>query len=617
MGISWLSRGRTRMLSCTENWDIWGRFCDLDMVRSSGFNSFYGGFTRSKGKPSAGRKTIAMRREVISKTPGIVKTLKDSGMHVITYVWTGGFDRKYHDEASAEKFKGEFVGPPPTWIRDVKDYVRACYVNPDWIEEVASDVAVQMTEGGSDGIFFDVLVPLNHCVCKHCQAKFKEDTGLDLKSMPMPAFSEPAMDQTSGEGWSAQERIDFSSKDYRDYFFWRMDTFIDFFRQVRKRVEDLTGRRPVCVGNFHSSHPEYVYCITLAAGVLDGVYFEEGVNYPPNSLVYAFKAGGAAMPGAAPLVVTRVAEAIPTPSMQKVALAEGVAFGGYFTPWGYYIHESDDLEDATRQCNEFFAEHEDMLADQSDLANVALIQSLTSDIFYWQRERPAVRAMSVFLTDLHTPFEFLMAENGLDAERLGKYALLVLSNTGMVSEADLATFRAYMDAGGKIIATGDEAFCFDETMKRRDNRPEHKNLFYIAGCPEREFTDNRIIGPDYFCEFATPSGELAETIQRHATPPMIETSARTSTSINLTESDEDILVHMVNLHVNMRLSQLFIRLDRDVSLRVRVPGGVKSATLLSPDIEGGSGPIDFTQNGDYVELKIPEVKHYVIVKLQK
>ena len=83
-------------------------------------------------------------------------------MHVITYVWTGGFDRKYHDEASAEKFKGEFVGPmPPAWIRDVKDYVRSCYNNPDWIEEIASDVTVQMTEGGSDGIFFDVLVPPN------------------------------------------------------------------------------------------------------------------------------------------------------------------------------------------------------------------------------------------------------------------------------------------------------------------------------------------------------------------------------------------------------------------------------------------------------------------------
>ncbi|MDY7009690.1 MAG: hypothetical protein SVV80_02925 [Planctomycetota bacterium] len=323
------------------------------------------------------------------------------------------------------------------------------------------------------------------------------------------------------------------------------------------------------------------------------------------------------MPGAAPLVVTRVAEAIPTPSMQKVALSEGVAFGGYFTPWGFYIHESDDLEDATRQCNEFFAKHEDILADQSDLANVALIQSLTSDIFYWQREHPAARSMAVFLTDLHVPFELLLAENGLDTERLGKYALLILSNTGMVPEADLATFRTYMDAGGKIIATGDDAFCFDETMKRRGRRPEHKNLFYIAGCPEREYTDNRIIGPDYFCEFATPSGELADAVRRHATPPMLETSARTSTAINLTESDTEILVHMVNLHANMRLTQLFIRPDRDVNLRVRVPGGVKSATLLSPDIEGGSKPIDFTQDGELVELNVPEVVHYLLVRLRK
>lgn len=39
--------------------------------------------------------------------------------------------------------------------------------------------------------------------------------------------------------------------------------------------------------------------------------------------------------------------------------------------------------------------------------------------------------------------------------------------------------------------------------------------------------------------------------------------------------------------------------------------------LLSPDIEGGSKPIDFTQDGELVELNVPEVVHYLLVRLRK
>ncbi len=615
MGISWLSRGRARMLSCTEYFSGTGRFCDTDMIRRAGFNSHYGAFLPNPD--AAGKRTAAIRREVIGKVSGQVKILTDSGVHVITYLWTGGFDRRLYDKTSAEKFKGEFAGPPAAWVEVVKDYVRACYSNPDWIEEVAGDVVVQMEEGGSEGIFFDVTVPLNHCICKHCCGRLKEDLGLDLKSMPLPAFSEVALDQMSDESDESRERIDFSDKNYRDYLKWRLGTYVDFFRQVRKKVKERIGREPVCLTNSHSNRPEYIYCYLQSAGVLDGVYLEEGLNYPPNSLVYPFKVGCAAMEGAAPLVVTRVKEGIPTAPMLKSALAEGVAFGGYFTPWGFYPNESEELVDALRQYNEFFRLHEDMLADQTDLANVAVIQSLTSDMFYWQRRHAAAEHMSLLLADMHVPFELLLAENGLDAERLGKYALLILPNMGMVSQAEMATLQAYLDAGGKIIATGDEALCFDETMKRRDDRPSHKNLTYIAGCPEEEYANNRTTGPDYFCRFTGPTGQLADLIRQHATPAMLETDARVPTAINLTESDEEVLVHMVNLHVNMLLTQLFIRPDRDVRLRIRMPEGVKAATLLSPDIEGGSQTIDFTQDGEYVELNVPEVVHYTIVKLQK
>jgi hypothetical protein len=67
----------------------------------------------------------------------------------------------------------------------------------------------------------------------------------------------------------------------------------------------------------------------------------------------------------------------------------------------------------------------------------------------------------------------------------------------------------------------------------------------------------------------------------------------------------------------MRLTQLFIRQNRNVRLRVRVADRVKACTLLSPDIEGGTQSLDFTQDGEWVELKVPEVVHYVIVRVQK
>jgi hypothetical protein len=171
-----------------------------ETVGNASFSSFYyTGFNYADGTPSAGKKSVAVRQKVIEQRRGVVKDMVDSGAGVVTYLWVGGFDRRYHDQASAEKFKGEFAGPPPAWVREVKDYVRACYNNPNWIEEIVDDVVVQMEEGDSEGIFFDVTAPLNHCICKHCRRRLKEETGLDLDSMPMPAFSEPALDQTSGE----------------------------------------------------------------------------------------------------------------------------------------------------------------------------------------------------------------------------------------------------------------------------------------------------------------------------------------------------------------------------------------------------------------------------------
>jgi hypothetical protein len=605
------------MLSCTEDWDRNGRFGDIEMIKNAGFNSFYGGFIRTGGSPSAGKKNIDVRREIIGKHSGVVRSLIESGVHVVTYLWVGGFDRRYHEHASADKLKGEFPGSPAAWIKDVKDYVRACYNNPDWIEEVVNDVAAQMEEGDSEGIFFDVTVPLNHCICRHCQERLGKELSLDIDSLPLPAFSEPALDQAGGEDRNSYERIDFSNKAYRDYFKWRMDTYIDFFRQVRRAVEERTGLRPIFLTNSHSSRPEYIYCYLLSNGVLDGIYFEEGLNYPPNSLVYPLKIGAAAMPGAAPLVVTRVSEGIPTTSMMKVALAEGAAFGGYLTPWGFYIHESKELADAVMQYNKFFKKYEGILAAQADRASVAIIQSLYSDIFYGQGNPSAAKAMAIFLTDMHVPFEILLLEQGINSERLGKYTLVILPDAGMVSEADMTTLQCYMDSGGKIIATGNESLCFDENMNRRRHRPVHESLFYIDGCPEREHADSRIVGPDYFCEFAEPGGELADAVQQNAVPSILETNARVSVAINLTESDRDVLVHMVNFHVNMRLTQLFIRPANNISLRLRMAERIESCELLSPDIENQVQPLDFVQKNGYVELTVPQVVHYIIVRLKK
>jgi hypothetical protein len=74
---------------------------------------------------------------------------------------------------------------------------------------------------------------------------------------------------------------------------------------------------------------------------------------------------------------------------------------------------------------------------------------------------------------------------------------------------------------------------------------------------------------------------------------------------------------MVNLAVNMRLTGLSIQPERDVRLRVRLEERVNEATLLSPDIEGPAQPLDFTQDGEYVELTVPQVVHYAIIRLMK
>ncbi|MDE2500450.1 MAG: ThuA domain-containing protein [Alphaproteobacteria bacterium] len=112
--------------------------------------------------------------------------------------------------------------------------------------------------------------------------------------------------------------------------------------------------------------------------------------------------------------------------------------------------------------------HDKYFRDTENLARVALVNSshtYADDLR--QKVADAQNGYYQALVESRIPFE--MADDRLlDPEHLSRYRVLVLPNIAVLSDAQCAQLRAYVKAGGRIVATG-ETSLHDETGKRRAN----------------------------------------------------------------------------------------------------------------------------------------------------
>lgn len=154
-----------------------------------------------------------------------------------------------------------------------------------------------------------------------------------------------------------------------------------------------------------------------------------------------------------------------------VASATANGMRAWFTKFGGTVPDARWLP-VVKDIYHWQADHENYLRNTSSIARVGLVYSQqTARMFGLDESKTTVEAPFLgyyqALIESRTLFE-LVHDQRLDADDLSGYKVLILPNIASLSDKQCDQLRAFVAAGGSIIATSQTSL-FDEDGKQREN----------------------------------------------------------------------------------------------------------------------------------------------------
>jgi hypothetical protein len=124
-----------------------------------------------------------------------------------------------------------------------------------------------------------------------------------------------------------------------------------------------------------------------------------------------------------------------------------------------------------RKYFQWMARHDVHFMNKRPIANIAVVMGQRTQLFYKPPRGAAMReymdGMYYALLEGRFLFDFVH-EDKLAPEDLAKYTALLLPNTALLSDRQCRQLRAYVDAGGSMLATF-ETSLYDERGRRRQD----------------------------------------------------------------------------------------------------------------------------------------------------
>jgi len=124
-----------------------------------------------------------------------------------------------------------------------------------------------------------------------------------------------------------------------------------------------------------------------------------------------------------------------------------------------------------RQYFNWMAKHEPHFINTRPIANIGVVMGQRTHLFY---SPPAGSTMQQHISGMYFAllegrflFDFVHEEK-LAAQELSKYSALILPNVALLSDEQIRQIRAYVDAGGSLLATFQTSL-FTERNERRDD----------------------------------------------------------------------------------------------------------------------------------------------------
>jgi len=351
----------------------------------------------------------------------------------------------------------------PDWIaRDAEgrprrhwampDYWVTCGLGPynfEFMREVVREIAERYD---IDGIFANRWSGSGMCWCDHCRRNFRAFAGRDL----------PRTGDRSDPAWTAWR--EFSNQ--RLFELW--DALDAAVRSVRPQAAfipntggganaELNMKRAGERAPFLVADRQARYGVQLA--------WANG----KNAREYRAALGGKPVAGIISVGLEapyRWKDSVQQPAEIQLWAADGMAHG--MRPWITKFNAKPLDMRWLRPVEELFAwhaRHERYFRNEANLARAAIVYSQQTALRVAADADDFIRGAFHALIEARIPFE--MAHDGmLDAEHVRGYRALILPNIAVLSEAQCAQLRAFVEGGGGLVATH-ETSLYEEGGRRR------------------------------------------------------------------------------------------------------------------------------------------------------
>jgi hypothetical protein len=340
---------------------------------------------------------------------------------------------------------------PEMWV--------TCALGPynfEFMTEVKREI---MSRYKVDGIFINRWDGSGACYCEHCARNFRAATGHEL-----PRNSDP------------------QNPARRAHLLWRQQRLFELWRLWDAEVRKINPNSCVIpnTGGGAASSLDMKRIGELAPTLMADRQARRGLAAPwangKNAKEFRATMGRKPIVGIFSVGVEepyRWKDSVQSEAEIRIWALDGIANGlrPWFTKFSGVLHDRRWL----RVVEDIYRWHhraERYLRPETPLARVALVYSQQTAWFYGgdrQRERLEDHTLGWYqaLIEARVPFE-MVHDRLLDASHVGQFKTLILPNVAALSDAQCEQLRAFVKAGGSLIATYETSLC-NEWGERRKN----------------------------------------------------------------------------------------------------------------------------------------------------
>jgi hypothetical protein len=330
-------------------------------------------------------------------------------------------------------------------------------MNFEFMTEVNKEIVIRY---GVDGIFSNRWAGSGLCYCKNCKKLFREKAGLELpKEM---VLSDP------------------SYKAYIDFHEERLFELCKLWDEEIKKISPYARFIPNSGGGALSGLD------MRQLGDYSDILFADRQSRSKHMPLWANGQNGKefrAVMGNKPIGgifhmgfedFHRWKDSVQGSDEIRLFVSDGVAHGlrVWFTKFHGKIYDRRWLEPVKELYNRY-ADWEPYLRNTANLARVALVFSQATGKFYGaenarQKVGNPINGFYQALTESRIPFEMVHESFLDDQKHLSKFKTLILPNIACLSGAQCEGLKAFVKAGGGLIATF-ETSLYDERGNKKSN----------------------------------------------------------------------------------------------------------------------------------------------------